>query len=274
MPVVERYGGVIDKFMGDEIMALFGAPRATEHHADHALRACLDMFDELSAFNEQHNRALGLHIGVNSGFVVAGGIGSNCRQDYSVMGDAVNIAARLEDASEAGEILVGPASYRATASSFEFDALPPIRLKGKGQPVPVYRLRAVRQRRERTSDGFTLAFEGRHKELDSLAHAVRSGNPALTIVSQPGFGKSRLLRELREKLGSRWRWLEVAALTHRSSATYAVLHDLFDEIVGAPPGADADTLATADHLAINMGETAEEHDAVPPKVPRPPSDQR
>jgi class 3 adenylate cyclase len=261
VPIVERYGGVIDKFMGDEIMALFGAPRATEHHADHALRACLDMFDELSAFNEEHDRALGLHIGVNSGFVVAGGIGSSRRQDYSVMGDAVNIAARLKDASEAGEILVGPASYRATASSFEFDALPPIPLKGKGQPLPVYRLLSARQRSARTSDSFTLAFEGRHKELDCLVNAVRSRAPAVTIVSQPGLGKSRLLRELRQELGSRWPWLEVAAMTHRSSATYAVLHDLFDEIIGAPPGADADKvgIALADHLAINMGETAEEH---------------
>ena len=261
VPVVERYGGVIDKFMGDEMMVLFGAPRATEHHADHALRACLDMFDELSAFNEKHGRALGLHIGVNSGLVVAGGIGSNRRQDYSVMGDAVNIAARLEDASEAGEILVGPASYRATASSFEFDTLAPLLLKGKGQPLPVYRLRSARQRRARTSDDFILAFEGRHEELDRLVNAVRSGAPALTIVGQPGLGKSRLLRELRQELGGRWPWLEVAAMTHRSSATYAVLHDLFDEIVGAPPGADADkvAMALADHLAINMGETADEH---------------
>ena len=174
------------------------------------------------------------------------------------MGDAVNIAARLEDASEAGEILVGPASYRATASSFEFDALPPIRLKGKGQPVPVYRLRSVRPRRDRTSDGFVLAFEGRHSaRLPCPVHAVRSGAPALTIVGQPGFGKSRLLRELRGELGSRWRWLEVAALTHRSSATYAVLHDLFDEVLGAPRGADADRLAMAfaRRLAIHMGET-------------------
>jgi len=261
VPVVERYGGVIDKFMGDEIMALFGAPRATEHHADHALRACLDMFDELSAFNVECDQALGLHVGVNSGFVVAGGIGSSRRQDYSVMGDAVNIAARLEDASKAGEILVGPASYRATASSFEFEALPPIPLKGKGQPLPVYRLLSARPRRERTSDGFTLAFEGRHKELNTLIDAVQSGAPALTIIGQPGLGKSRLLRELRRKLGSRWRWLEVAAMTHRSSATYGVLHDLFDEIIGAPPGADADkvAMALADHLSIHLSQTAEEH---------------
>ncbi len=261
VPVVERYGGVIDKFMGDEMMVLFGAPRATEHHADHALRACLDMFDELSAFNEEHDRALGLHIGVNSGLVVAGGIGSHRRQDYSVMGDAVNIAARLEDASEAGEILVGPASYRATASSFEFDALPPILLKGKAQPLPVYRLRSARQRRERAVDEFTLAFEGRQRELGCLVHAVQSGAPALAIIGQPGLGKSRLLHELQRQLGSRWPWLEVAAMTHRSNATYAVLHDLFDEVLGVPRGVDADQLAMAlaGHLAIHMGGTADEH---------------
>ena len=260
VPVVERYGGVIDKFMGDEMMVLFGAPRATEHHADHALRACLEMFDELRTFNEEHGRTLGLHVGVNSGLVVAGAIGSHRRQDYSVMGDAVNIAARLEDASEAGEILVGPASYRATASSFEFDALPPLLLKGKAQPLPVYRLRSARQRRDRAVDEFTLAFEGRQRELGCLVHAVQSGAPALAIIGQPGLGKSRLLRELQRQLGSRWPWLEVAAMTHRSNATYAVLHDLFDEIIGAPRGADAHQLAgaLAKHLAIHMGGTVDE----------------
>ena len=233
------------------------------------------MFDELSAFNVECDQALGLHIGVNSGFVVAGGIGSSRRQDYSVMGDAVNIAARLEDASNAGEILAGPASYRATASSFEFEALPPIPLKGKGQPLPVYRPLSARQRRE-ADLGW---LHPRVRRSTQGARRPRSRRPvrrrpALTIVGQPGLGKSRLLRELRRELGSRWRWLEVAAMTHRSSATYGVLHDLFDEIIGAPPGADADkvAMALADHLSIHLSQTARGARALPSKVPGPPTD--
>lgn len=135
VPVIERYGGVIDKFIGDETMALFGAPQATEHHADHALRACLDCFFAIGDFNDRNDTALSLHIGVNSGLVVAGGVGSTGRQDYSVRGDTVNVAARLEGASETGEILVGPATSRLTAESFEFEALAPIALKGKRRAV-------------------------------------------------------------------------------------------------------------------------------------------
>ena len=148
VPAIATYGGVVDKFIGDEIMALFGAPQATEHHVDHALRACLAMFGELAAFNEQHELALGLHIGVNAGQVVAGGVGSTQRHDYSVMGDVVNVASRLKDASETGEILVGPAVQRAAATAFEFEALAPLTLKGRSQALPVFRLLAARPRPE------------------------------------------------------------------------------------------------------------------------------
>ncbi|TMH09928.1 MAG: adenylate/guanylate cyclase domain-containing protein, partial [Betaproteobacteria bacterium] len=126
VPVIVRYGGVIDKFIGDGLMALFGVPHATEHHAEHALRACLDLFGAVREYNDERGLALGIHIGVNSGLVVAGGMGSAGRQDYSVVGDAVNVAARLEDASRVGETLVGPATRRLTCERFEFDALEPI----------------------------------------------------------------------------------------------------------------------------------------------------
>jgi len=93
--VIERYGGTVDKFIGDEIMALFGAPLAHEDDPELALRAALGMLEELMAFNAERGTDLGLHIGVNTGLVIAGGIGSQGRQEYSVMGDAVNLAARV-----------------------------------------------------------------------------------------------------------------------------------------------------------------------------------
>lgn len=255
VPAIERFGGVIDKFIGDEIMALFGAPRATEHHADHALRACLAMFDELFAFNDEHDLALGLHVGVNSGRVVAGGMGSRGRQEYSVLGDAVNVAARLEDASEVGEILVGPASYRAAAGAFTFEPLPPIALKGKSQPMPVYRLLGARPRPQRAV-AFGLSFTGRDDELTRLLRAVRTGTSAMVVAAAPGLGKSRLLAEARDALGPRWPWFEVAALAHRSNASYAVFHELFDALIGVPPGADPDKVDEMlhDHLAAAADE--------------------
>ena len=99
VPVVQKYEGTIDKFIGDEIMALFGAPVAHEDDPERALRTALEMMEAIGRFNRVHNTELDLHIGVNTGPVIAGKIGTEGRQDYSVMGDAVNVAARLEDAS-------------------------------------------------------------------------------------------------------------------------------------------------------------------------------
>lgn len=91
VPIIERYGGTIDKFIGDEIMALFGAPIAKENDAEMALRASLEMMEALKQFNQDHGLSLGMHFGINTGVVVAGGLGSENRQQYSVMGDADNL---------------------------------------------------------------------------------------------------------------------------------------------------------------------------------------
>src|SRR5438874_4200536 len=101
VPVVQKYDGTIDKFIGDEIMALFGAPVAHEDDAERALRAALEMMDALAAFNRANGTELGLHLGINTGLVIAGKIGGRDCRDYSVMGDAVHLAALLEDASSA-----------------------------------------------------------------------------------------------------------------------------------------------------------------------------
>src|SRR2546428_9548417 len=95
VPVVEAYGGTIDKFLGDEIMALFGAPIAHENDAERAVRTALALLEALAAFNTAQGTTLGLHCGINTGLVIAGGIGTQSRQDYSVMGDAVKPAARV-----------------------------------------------------------------------------------------------------------------------------------------------------------------------------------
>src|SRR5258708_2907385 len=140
VPVVQKYEGTIDKFIGDEIMALFGAPIAHEDDPERALRAGLEMMDAIAGINRTHGIELGLHIGINSGPVIAGQIGAENRRDYSVMGDAVNLAARLADASSSGEIFVGPNTYRQTTHLFEFEEIPPLTLKGKEAPVQAHRL--------------------------------------------------------------------------------------------------------------------------------------
>ena len=148
VPVIKRYGGTVDKFIGDEIMAIFGAPITREDDPERALRAALEMMEVMEQFNTKHQTTLGMHIGINSGTVIAGGLGSEGRQEYSVMGDAVNVASRLEGASERGQIFAGPETYYPTAALFEFKTLDPLSLKGKAQPVQVYQLLGLKATRE------------------------------------------------------------------------------------------------------------------------------
>src|SRR5262249_52055208 len=157
-------------------MALFGAPIAYENHAERALRAALEIMEALKTFNREHRTSLGLHIGINTGLVVAGGIGAQGQQQYSVMGDTVNLAARLEDASEVGEILVGPNTYRLVTPLFEFDPLPPIKVKGKAEPVTVYRLLGLKTTRSplRGIAGLHSPMVGRAAEMERLLAAFQA----------------------------------------------------------------------------------------------------
>jgi class 3 adenylate cyclase len=174
VPVVQKYDGTIDKFIGDEIMAVFGAPVAHEDDAERALRAALDMMDAIVAFNNANGTELGLHIGINTGLVVAGEIGGRDRRDYSVMGDAVNLAARLENVSSVGEIFVGPATYRQTQRLFDFELVAPLKLKGKEALVEVRRLLRAKgvPKPMRGIEGLRAPLIGRADELNEIQEAI------------------------------------------------------------------------------------------------------
>jgi len=257
VPVVEKYEGTVDKFIGDEIMALFGAPVAHEDDPIRALRAALDMIDELAAFNLHHSTDLGLHFGINTGHVIAGGIGTRGRQEYSVMGDAVNLAARLEDASERGESLVGPDTYRLTAPLFEFQTLEPIRVKGKAEPVQVYRLLAAKAVRGKVRgiEGLESALVGRDDEFGALQEAVerlQSGiGGIVTVVGEAGLGKSRLVAELRKQLStlnfqlSTPQWVEGRCLSYGGSVAYLLWLDVLRGMLGVTADASPDAVRDA-----------------------------
>jgi len=242
---IDRYDGHIDKFIGDEIMALFGAPITHENDPERALRAALEMVEALEEFNRQHAdiipKPLALHFGINSGLAIAGGIGTRQRQDYSVMGDTVNLAARLEDLSEAGEILVGEATYRLTAPLFEFEALKPIKVKGKAQPVRVYRLlkaKAAPGGQIRGIEGLVSPMVGRVEEfarLHDVFNRLKSGQGGVvSIVGEAGLGKSRLVRELGQVClqEAQATWVEGRALSYGESASYLVARDVLRNLLG------------------------------------------
>ena len=238
VPIVERYGGVVEKFIGDEIMAMFGAPVAHENDAERALRASLEMMDALVEFNKKHMTSLGMHFGINTGIVVAGGLGSDGRQQYGVMGDTVNVAARLEDVSETGQIIAGPNTHRLTASLFKFEMLPPVRVKGKAEPIPIYRLMGLKAAPESTRGimGLRSPMVGRDAELKTLIDTVTSlpskKGGMLSIIAEAGLGKSRLVSEARLATSDSALWVEGRALSYAEGISYWVVCSVLDHLVG------------------------------------------
>jgi class 3 adenylate cyclase len=199
---IAQAGGTVEKFVGDAVMAAFGAPAAQEDHAERALHAALSMQRRL---DEIFGDTLSLRIGVNTGYVVVG----RPREGGSfVSGDAVNVAARLEQAAEAGEILVGERTAAGVRGAFEFDQPATVEAKGKAGGVACRRLvRALSLMKPRGIGGLRRAFVGRDRELEVLQaayrHVVDEAQPRLvTIMGDVGVGKTTLIRELWEWLGS------------------------------------------------------------------------
>lgn len=244
-PVIEKYDRTVDKFIGDAIMALFGAPVTHENDPERALSAALEMSAELQSFNRERGLALGLHFGINTGLVIAGGIGTDTRMDYSVMGDTVNVAARLEDASEKGEILVGPDTYRLTASQFEFEVLDPIKVKGKSQPVRAYRLlgRLSRARlpREEKRHRISSPMVGRDEEVGVVQRCVHDTldghGRILAIMGDAGMGKTRLIEEIRDRYQSsadnlNLMWLEGHTVSFGRAISFLPFREILSQCAG------------------------------------------
>jgi class 3 adenylate cyclase/tetratricopeptide (TPR) repeat protein len=202
---VARYGGTVDKYIGDNVMAVFGAPVAHEDDPERAVRAGLAMQAAMGEINDRidGDASFLLRVGINSGEVLAGRLGDG----YTVIGDAVNVAARLQAAARPGTVTVGETTWRLTRRAIEFDELEPLVLKGKSEPVPAWE--AVRVlipgptvRASRTA----TPLVGRAEEAEVLQslfdRVVREARPHLvTIMGEAGVGKSRLLRELAGHLG-------------------------------------------------------------------------
>ncbi|MEY2479339.1 MAG: hypothetical protein QOI04_266 [Verrucomicrobiota bacterium] len=239
---VYQYEGIVDKFIGDCIMAVFGAPIALEDDAERALRASLGMKERLEAFNRRWvaklEEPLSLHIGVNSGTVIAGNVGNDLRMSYTVMGDTVNVASRLEGAATGGEIFVSQSTYRLTAGAFRFRPLEPIQVKGKRELLKVYELieAKVQPAKTRGLEGLVSPFVGRQRESDAMTGvlaAAKEGKSAIVLVyGDAGVGKSRLLREVRASTADEITWLEGRCFSSTQTLSYAPILDLLRRHIG------------------------------------------
>ncbi|MDP9180779.1 MAG: AAA family ATPase [Chloroflexota bacterium] len=201
--VVRRYGGYIDKFIGDELMVLFGAPQAMEDHAARALHAALDMRIALERFNQAGatRPEVSMHFGINSGTVIAGAMGVEDRREYTVMGDAVNVAARLASRAESGQILIAADTRRLAGDDFILNEMGSTTVKGREGPVEVFQLIDRRPDVPGLDEPLAgSAMIGRDREMRVLRDVfddVSSKQHAcsVSIVGLAGIGKSRLMRE-------------------------------------------------------------------------------
>jgi class 3 adenylate cyclase len=199
---IAEWGGTVEKFIGDAIVAVFGVPLVREDDAERSLRAALEMLTRLEQLNgrlqKAHGISLQIRIGVNTGEVLAAT--GNGLDQRLVAGDAVNVAARLQEAAEPGTVLVGERTCRAAQRSFTFADPVALTVKGKSQPIRSRRLIAALAEGRRGIEGLTAPMVGRQTELQVLVGVLEdvmaSRSPRfVTVMGQAGIGKSRLVLE-------------------------------------------------------------------------------
>jgi class 3 adenylate cyclase/tetratricopeptide (TPR) repeat protein len=228
---IHRYEGAIAQFLGDGVMALFGAPIAHEDAPQRALYAALAIREHLreySATLKKQGIDFKMRIGLNTGLVVVGKIGDDLTMEYTAMGDTVNLASRMESAAEPGTIQVSENTHRLTEGYFEFEPLGEIEVKGKKVAAKAYRLLGMGQAKTRLGvaemRGLT-PFVGRQKELGQLMEcyelARKGQGQVVGIVGEPGVGKSRLLLQFRNMLSQgEYSYLEGECLHYGEAIAY------------------------------------------------------
>jgi class 3 adenylate cyclase/tetratricopeptide (TPR) repeat protein len=263
--VLERHGGMVEKFIGDAVMAVFGIPNVHEDDALRALRAAHEMRERLQTLNEELEAEWGVRLrirtGVNTGEVVAG---DPSRGQAFVSGDTVNVAARLEQAAAPGEILVGERTWKLGAGAIEAEPVAALTLKGKSEPLPAWRLIGVSRSTAMLRDHLDSAFVGRGEEVEQLARAFErvsreSVCVLATIVGPPGIGKSRLAEEFRLSVGENARVVTGRCLPYGEGITYWPLAEIVNEVGGNDlPAAvakvvDDDAPVIAERIAAAVG---------------------
>jgi class 3 adenylate cyclase/tetratricopeptide (TPR) repeat protein len=220
--IVESHGGSVEKFIGDAVMAVFGVPVAHEDDALRACRAAIEMRDALPELVVEGR------IGVNTGEVLAG------TEERLATGDAVNVAARLEQAAEPGEVLIGAETLGLLASAVEVGEERFLELKGKSEPVAAYPLTSIREVPERSH---ASQFVGRERELLQLVDAWDRAlaGPCcelVTIVGDPGVGKSRLVAEALGRIGARV--VRGRCLSYGEGVTYWPVVEVVKQLAAVP----------------------------------------
>ena len=259
---VTAYEGYIDKFIGDCIMALFGAPTAHENDPELAVRAAIDMMKKIEDYNKtlplKLEKPLGLHIGINTGLVVAGQIGSDARMDYTVMGDTVNLASRLESSATKGHIFISSYTYHQVKNLFEFIEQEPITVKGKAEPVAVYEvIRALDVSEVKNTVTSDIPLVGRIKEIEALSVSVerlqKGEGQTIFLISDPGFGKSRIQSEVKNKFKQKnTQIIEGRCQSYGKNTAYHTFIDIFKRVLGIDSDDTKETVSSKLSIGISL----------------------
>ncbi|MGZ6543982.1 MAG: adenylate/guanylate cyclase domain-containing protein [Actinomycetota bacterium] len=235
---IERHGGTVEKYIGDAVMAVFGIPVLHEDDALRAARAAVDMRDGLAALNKELERDRGVtiqvRIGVNTGEVVAGDPGGG---NAFVTGDAVNVAARLEQHAEPGQVLLGETTYRLLRDAVDAEPVDPLELKGKAERVPAWSLTGVREVTSAVPRRLDSPMVGRERPLAQLRQAfdAAEGDDAcqlFTLLGSAGVGKSRLVEEFLSTIGGGAEVLRGRCLPYGEGITYFPVVEAIKQAAG------------------------------------------
>ncbi|WP_374686478.1 adenylate/guanylate cyclase domain-containing protein [Promineifilum sp.] len=275
---VEEYGGMIARLMGDAVLAFFGAPQAHEDDPQRAVLAGLGIVNGIRAFAREFEQDYGLEfnvrVGINTGPVVVGEMGTGQAGEYTAMGDAINVAARMEQTAAPGTVQIAEDTYRLIAPLFDVWDLGGIEVKGKEEPVHAYRVLGLEPQpgRLRGLDGIQVPLVGRDREIarlrDILMELKEGQSRICYLIGEAGLGKSRLIAEVRQvwrdqlaaafgDIDPLWRgWSEFVALSFGASRPYdmlkrqvrtycgiretdppAVIHERLEALISAYPAA-------------------------------------
>ena len=228
---IYKYEGLVPRLMGDAILAFFGAPITHEDDPQRAVLAGLEILEGIQSYAEDIRRMygleFGLRVGINTGMVVVGEIGSDLRMEYTAIGDAINLAARMEQTAPVGGVQISEETYKLVAPFFDVESLGEMEVKGKSMPVKTYRVIAGKTvpGHLRGLEGLSSPLVGREVEMGLLHRRLRrlseGAGSFVAVIGEAGLGKSTLVAELKKSQeDTSYQWLRGDALSYTRSISY------------------------------------------------------
>ncbi len=252
---VYRYEGTLARLMGDAILAFFGAPIGHEDDPERAVRAGLEILESIGPYREEISRKWGVEfdvrVGINTGLVVVGAVGSDLRVEYTAMGDAVNVAARMEQTAAPGTVQISASTRALVERLFLFESLGAKEVKGRSEPVEAHRVVKALARPEtiRGIEGLDAEMVGRDGELEqilqSLRDVVAGQGRIVSVQGEAGLGKSRLVAEAKAALheqNAEHLWVTGRSLSYETTVPLASVQRMMRQIVGVSADADPASL--------------------------------